>query len=309
MLLVREFPSYTLDGLLVGCIYLFLALGYSLVYRVLKIIDLSYSAAATVATFLALAVAGWWGAAPRGVAAQIEFALATTALAVAACIALRVLLQAGMFQQLRRHNAHSLVIVIASLGAYYVLQEAMGLWKSDNLLSYSLPFSDSVLFSFAGTQFTIVDALVLGVSLVSALGIGLWLKYSRFGRSVTAVAQDPIAAQLNGINVNVTANVIFAITGILAGLGGVMYIFNYTNTQYNVGLGLAVNGLIAALLGGMGNVSGAVVGSLVFGLIESYGSAIFGATWQDVIGYVALVVLLLALPSGLVREKVGPVRA
>jgi branched-chain amino acid transport system permease protein len=309
LLLFREFPAYTLDGLLVGCIYLFLALGYSLVYRVLKIIDLSFSAATTVATFLALALEGWWAPMPGSLLGQIGLALATVALAVASCVALRLLLQVGLFQQLRRRQAHNLVIVIASLGAYYVLQEAVGLWKSDNLLSYTLPFSDGVLFTVAGVQFTIVDALVLGVSLASALAIGLWLKYSKFGRSVTAVAQDPIAAQLNGINVNVTANVIFAITGILAGLGGVMYVFDYTNTQYNVGLGLAVNGLIAALLGGMGNVSGAVVGSLVFGLVESYGSAIFGSTWQDVIGYVALVVLLLALPSGLVREKVGPVRA
>ncbi|MHB2023479.1 MAG: branched-chain amino acid ABC transporter permease [Mycobacteriales bacterium] len=309
MLLFKEFPSYTLDGLLVGCIYLFLALGYSLVYRVLKIIDLSFSAAITIGTFLALALEGWWGALPKGVGGQVELSLATVALAVVAGVVLRVLLQTGMFQQLRRRRAHSLVLVIASLGAYYVLQEAMGLWKSDNLLSYSLPFDNKTLFSLGGAAFSVVDALVLGSSLISALAIGLWLRGSRFGRSVTAVAQDPIAAQLNGINVNVTANFIFAISGVLAGLGAVMYVFDYTNTQYNVGLGLAVNGLIAALLGGMGNVSGAVVGSLVFGLIESYGSAIFGSTWQDVIGYVALVVLLLALPAGLVGEKVGPVRA
>lgn len=309
MLLTREFASYTLDGLLTGALYIFLALGYSLVYRVLKLVDLSYSAALTVGMFLALALQGWWAPVPKGAWGAVIFSLATVALSVAACVAIRVLLQTGMFQPLRKHRAPNLVVVIASLGFYYVLQEAMGLWKSDNLLSYSLPFANNTLFAFSGASFTIVDALLLGVSLGSAAAIGVWLQRSRFGKSVTAVAQDPIAAQLNGINVNVVANTILAVTGLLAGLGAVMYLFYYTNTSYDVGLGLAVNGLIAALLGGMGNVSGAVAGSLAFGLIESYGGAIFGSTWQDVIGYVALVVLLLVAPSGLIRERKGFARA
>jgi branched-chain amino acid transport system permease protein len=309
VLLTKEFASYTLDGLLTGALYIFLALGYSLVYRVLKLIDLSYSAALTVGMFLALALEGWWAPVPKGPWGAALFSLGTVALSLAACLVIRVLLQMGMFQPLRRHRAPNLVVVIASLGFYYVLQEAMGLWKSDNLLSYSLPFTNTTLFSFSGASFTVVDAILLVVALGAASAVGLWLRLSRFGRSVTAVAQDPIAAQLNGINVNVVANTVFAVTGILAGLGAVMYLFYYTNTSYDVGLDLAVNGLIAALLGGMGNVSGAVAGSLAFGLIESYGGAIFGATWQDVIGYVALVVLLLAAPSGLIRERRGFSRA
>lgn len=309
MLLIREFGSYTLDGLLVGALYIFLALGYSLVYRVLKLIDLSYSGALTVGMFLSIAFEGWWGRAPRGPWAVAGFSLATVALSVVSCFVIRVLLQIGMFQQLRRRRAPALVVVIASLGLYYVLQEAMGLWQSNNLLSYSLPFSNTTLFSFSGATFTVVDASLLGLGFGVALAVGLFLRFSRFGRSVTAVAQDPIAAQLNGINVNVVANTIFGITGMLAGLGGVLYLFYYTNASYNVGLDLAVNGLIAALLGGMGNVSGAVVGSIAFGLIESYGAALFGATWQNVIGYVALVALLLVAPSGLIREQRGLSRA
>lgn len=309
MLLTREFASYTLDGLVVGALYIFLALGYSLVYRVLKLVDLSYSAALTVGMFLSLALQSWWTPLPKGAWGSVAFSLATVAISLASCVVVRVLIQTSMFQLLRGRHAPNLVIVIASLGLYYVLQEAMGLWKGQDLLNYSLPFANTTLFSFDGAHFKIVDALVLGVALGCALVVGLWLRLSNFGKSVTAVAQDPIAAQLHGINVNVVANSIFAVTGVLAGFGAVMNLFYYTNTSYDVGLGLAVNGLIAALLGGMGNVSGAVVGSLVFGLIESYGGAIFGSTWQDVIGYGALVVLLLAAPSGLIREQRGFSRA
>lgn len=303
MLLVKEFPSYTLNGLLLGSLYVFLALGYSLTYRVLKLIDLSYSATLTVGMFFALALQKWWNPIPGGPWGAVAFALATLCLLLAVCVAIRVLLQWGMFQPMRKQRATSLVVVVASLGIYYVLQEVAGLWQGQDLLSYTLPFSNSTLFTVGGARFKLVDALVIATALAAALAVGLWLKRSRFGKSVTAVAQDAIAAQLHGISVNVVATIVFAVTGVLAALGAIMYLYFYTNASYDVGIVLAVNGLIAALLGGMGNVSGAVVGSFVFGLIETYGAAIFGATWQDVIGYVALVVLLLVSPSGLVRER------
>lgn len=303
VLLVKEFPSYTLNGLLLGAMYVFFALGYTLVYRVLKLIDMSYSATATVGMFVALALQGWWKPIPGGPWGAVAFSLATLALLLVVCATIRVLLQWGMFQPMRKRRAPSLVVVTASLGMYYVLQEAAGLWLGQDLLNYSLPFDNRTLFSLGGAQFKLVDALVIGVALTTALAVGLWLQRSRFGKSVTAVAQDPVAAQLHGISVNVVANIIFGITGALAALGAVMYLFFYTNATYDVGIVLAVNGLIAALLGGMGNVSGAVVGSFVFGLIETYGAAVFGPTWQDVIGYIALVVLLLVAPSGLIREQ------
>lgn len=309
MLLFKEFGSYTLDGLLVGTLYMFLALGYSLVYRVLRLIDLSYSATLTVAMFVSLALESWWGRLNTGIAAEMELCLATVAVAVVVGGALRAVVQFGLFQPMRRSKANNLVVIIASLGLYYVLQEAMGLWKSDNLLSYTLPFGNSQLTTVAGASITVVDAVLLGVGLLTALAVGLWLRLSKFGKAVTAVAEDPIAAQLNGVDVNVVATTVFVMTGVVAGLGAVMYLLYYTNTSYDVGLGLAVNGLIAALLGGMGNVSGAVAGSIVFGLIESYGAALFGATWQDIIGYVALIVLLLVAPSGLVRERMTAARA
>lgn len=309
LLLFKEFGSYTLDGLLVGTLYIFLALGYSLVYRVLKLIDLSYSATLTVAMFVSLALESWWGRLGTGIAAEIELCFATVALAVAVGGALRAAVQFGLFQPMRRSKAPNLVVIIGSLGLYYVLQEAMGLWKTDNLLSYTLPFENSHLATVAGAGITVVDAVLLGVGLLTPLAVGLWLRLSRFGKAVTAVAEDPIAAQLNGVDVNIVATTVFAVTGVLAGLGAVMYLLYYTNTSYDVGLGLAVNGLIAALLGGMGNVSGAVVGSIAFGLIESYGAALFGVTWENIIGYVALIVLLLLAPSGLVRERIAGIRA
>lgn len=303
MLLIREFPSYTLIGLLLGAMYVFLALGYTLIYRVLKVIDLSYSATLAVGMFFAVALQKWWSPAPEDAWSIVAFCLATVLLLLVVCVAIRALMQWAMFQPMRKRGASNLVVVIASLGIYYVLQEAAGLWQGQDLLSYTLPFNNTVLFSFGGARFKLVDGLVIGVALATALAIGLWLQMSRFGRSVTAVAQDPIAAQLNGISVNVVATIVFGITGVLAAFGSVLYVFFYTNASYDVGLVLAVNGLIAALLGGMGNVSGAVVGSFLFGLIESYGAAVFGGTWQDIIGYTALVILLLVAPSGMVRER------
>jgi branched-chain amino acid transport system permease protein len=303
VLLIKEFPSYTLNGLLLGALYVFLALGYALVYRVLKVVDLSYSATLTVGIFFAIALENWWGAAPGGSWGAVAFSFATLGLLLAVCVTLRAILQVGLFQPMRKRHATTLVVVIASLGVYYILQEAAGLWQGQDLLSYNLPFANNVLFQVGGAQFKLVHAILLGVSLASALVVGLWLQRSRFGKSVTAVAQDPTAAQLHGINVNVVATIVFAATGVLAALGSIMYLFLYTNASYDLGLGLAVNGLIAALLGGMGNVSGAVVGSFAFGLIETYGASIFGPTWQDVIGYIALVVLLLVAPSGLIRER------
>lgn len=309
MLLIDEFSSFTLNGLLLGALYVFLALGYSLVYRVLKVVDLSYSAALTVAMFFGIALQTWWDPLPGGAWGSVAFSLVSLAVMVVVCIVIRVLLQWGMFQPLRRKHAPNLVVVIASLGIFYVLQEASGLWLGQDLLSYSRPFTNPILFSVAGANVKLVHVVMIGLALVTALVVGLWLHRSRFGKSVTAVAQDPIAAQLHGISVNAVANIIFGVTGVLAALGSIMYLFFYTNASYDVGIVLAVNGLIAALLGGMGNVSGAVVGSFVFGLVETYGAAIFGPTWQNVIGYVALVILLLVSPSGLIREQRALTRA
>jgi len=303
MLLIREFPSYTLIGLLLGAMYVFLALGYTLVYRVLKVVDLSYSATFAVGMFFAVALQGWWDPSSQGPWGVFLFCLATLALLGVVCVLIRLLVQWGVFQPMRNRGASNLVVVIASLGIYYVLQEAAGLWQGQDLLSYTLPFDNVVLFSVGGAQVKLVHVLVIAAALLTALAVGVWLQMTRFGKSVTAVAQDPIAAQLNGISVNAVATIVFGVTGVLAAIGSTLYMFFYTNTSYDVGLVLAVNGLIAALLGGMGNVSGAVVGSFLFGLIESYGAAVFGGTWQDVIGYIALVILLLVAPSGMIRER------
>jgi branched-chain amino acid transport system permease protein len=248
------------------------------------------------------------------------------AAAMAASGLIAVGLEFFAYRPLRKRNSPPLIALISAIGASFVLSEAMGLRDKpfaalglDGLQEYvgrpreNLPLPrlvDTVpVFPIFNYNVTNIDILVLVSALIMMVTLDQFMRRSRLGRGIRAVAQDPEAAALMGVNRDRVIRITFLIGGIMAGGAAMLYLLKIGVTRYNAGFILGVKAFTAAVLGGIGNLRGALLGGLVLGVAENYGSAIFGTEWKDVVAFVLLVVILLFRPTGLLGESLGKARA
>lgn len=327
-----NFISYTMGGIVFGAIYALVALGYTMVYGVLQLINFAHSevfmfgtfAVAWVFVFLHGTDSAEWGlmhALPALLLALV------VAMVVSAAIAL--LLERVAYRPLINKNAPKLIALISAIGASFALSEAMGLrdrfarWVGleDNLADYVSPekardvyvnpvdIKPHGLFDVAGFTLTDVDLLIICAALLMMVGLDQLIRRTRLGRGIRAVAQDPESAALMGVNSTRVVQVTFLIGGLMAGAAATLYMMKIGSTRQNAGFILGVKAFTAAVMGGIGNLRGALLGGLVLGVMENWGSAVFGAQWKDVVAFVLLVLILLVRPSGLLGESLGKARA
>jgi branched-chain amino acid transport system permease protein len=166
-----------------------------------------------------------------------------------------------------------------------------------------------VLFTIAGTEVTNVQFLTVVAALVMMAGLDQFINRTRYGRGVRAVAQDPDTAALMGVNKDRVIALIFLLGGILAGAAALLWCIRYGNTRFNVGFVLGLKAFTAAVLGGIGNLRGALLGGLALGVVEVYAATVTSSSWEDVAAFVVLVVVLLFRPTGLLGESLGRARA
>jgi branched-chain amino acid transport system permease protein len=174
---------------------------------------------------------------------------------------------------------------------------------------FSRMFENKDLFTLGDYTVKIVDLLVVVSALVMMLAVDQFVRRSRLGRGIRSVAQDPESAALMGVNATRAVQVTFLIGGLMAGAAAFLYIVRIEATKYDVGFILGVKAFTAAVLGGIGNLRGALLGGLVLGVAENYGSAFFGTEWKDVIAFILLVLILMFRPTGLLGESLGKARA
>lgn len=304
-MLAHQFVAYTIAGVTAGSIYVMAAVGFTLVYRVVRVLDLTYSAVIVVGTFVGWAVNANL-ASSLGTAGAAAVAVPA---ALAACVAADVLIERLLIRRLIARGANILVVIVATLGGFYVLQEILTHWEGPLPVSVHLPFGDAVLVTVHGGRITTSDVIVVVGTALSMAGLIWWSQRSVSGRCAEAIAQDREAAALVGIDLPRIQRACFVAVGLMAGIAAVLYDVNYTSTQYEAALPLGILGLSAAVMGGLGNVYGAIAGGLILGLVESYGTALFGATWQSTIAYVVLVLLVMVRPEGIIRERATVARA
>ena len=326
-LLLNNFAEFTITGLAFGAIYALIALGYTLVYGVLRLINFAhsevfmYGAFAAVWTLMALGAGTASGAGVAG----LMVAGFVMAMAVSALVAL--VLERVAYRPLRKRNSPPLIALISAIGASFALSELMGLrdkvarWfgLADNLAPYvgrpreampfPLPISTVRLFNFFGYQVTNKDVIVLVSALAMMVVLDQFVRRSRLGRGIRAVAQDAESAALMGVNRDRVIRLTFVIGGLMAGAAAMMYLIRIGQVRYNSGFLLGVKAFTAAVLGGIGNLRGALLGGFVLGVAENYGQAIFGGEWKDVVAFTLLVVILLFRPTGLLGESLGKARA
>ncbi len=320
--LIRGFQELTVTGLAQGSVYALVALGYTLVYGVLRLINFAHSEVFMFGTFAAVWIWGGLGfdaADPRpsiGVALVLILAAMIFAALVSGGVAM--LVEVTSYRPLRKRNAPPLAFLITAIGASFVLLEIMALPQ----IIPGLPFfSDrrqigmppllptDPLFSVAGWEVNPLQLITIVVALLMMLALDWYVNKTRAGRGIRAVAQDANTAALMGVNKSRVILLVFLLGGLMAGVAAVLASMRTGYTRFNIGFFLGIKAFSAAVLGGIGNLRGALLGGLLLGLIENYGAALFGTEWKDAIAFLVLVALLMFRPTGLLGESLGRARA
>ena len=302
--------QHTVDGLAKGSIYALVALGYTLVYGVLKLINFAHSEVFMVGTF---AVLGTWtvmGATNNpGIGMMLVFLAAGLVAGAVASGATAVAVERIAYKRLRTMNAPPLAFLITAIGLSLVLSEAFGVWQGRLVKGMPTIVPQEVVFQIGNTAITNTQLITVVAAILMMVGLDVFINRTRYGRGVRAVAQNPDTAALMGVNKDRVIMLIFLLGGLLAGAAALLYSVRYGNTRFNVGFILGLKAFTAAVLGGIGNLRGALVGGLVLGVIEVYAATLTSSNWEDVAAFVVLVVVLLFRPTGLLGESLGRARA
>ncbi|WP_239308572.1 MULTISPECIES: branched-chain amino acid ABC transporter permease [unclassified Frankia] len=304
MSFAHEFGQLTVDGLTIGSLYAVIALGYTLVYGVLTLINFAHSEVFMLGAFgglfaaRALLPAG--GATPSGLT---SVALVTVGLGAGAASGglAAFALERGAYRPLRRRGAPRLAYLISAIGASLFAANLAG--KEFGRQSVPVPdlFTNGTVGRVLGAAVSVQTVIIFGVAVVMLVVVDRVVAVTRLGQAIRATAQDADTARLMGVDVERVIVATFVLGGLLAGAGGFLYAMTF-NASYTMGFVPGVKAFTAAVLGGIGNVRGAVVGGLLLGLVESYGGYVFQASYRDVIAFLVLVGVLLVRPSGLLGE-------
>ncbi|BCL12868.1 branched-chain amino acid ABC transporter permease [Micromonospora sagamiensis] len=311
--LFSNFGELTTTGLTQGAIYALVALGYTLVYGVLRLINFAHSEVFIAGAFAALWTWGAFGLDQDSVVTgfgSIVFYLLVAMLAAAAASALTAtVIERVAYRPLRQRNAPPLAFLITAIGASIAIAEAFGIYT--RRLPQGIPtiVANDTVFSVAGVPITKVQILTIVAALAMMIALDFFINRSRIGRGIRAVAQDPNTAALMGVNKDRIILMVFIVGGAMAGVAGLLYDVRIGNLTYSVGFLLGLKAFTAAVLGGIGNLRGALVGGLLLGVVENYASGLFGSEWKDFAAFAVLVVLLMFRPTGLLGESLGRARA
>lgn len=287
------------NGLTLGSLYALIALGYTMVYGVLLMINFAHSEIFMSGAVISLLCYKKLEA----FLPPTEAFLAAILISFLACAILAVLIERVAYRPLRR--AARLTPLISAIGVSILLQNAVFLWISDQSIAYPQAF-EVRHFRVLGADVNTLQLLILGVSLTLMLMLHVFVNKTRLGTAIRATAQDATTASLMGIPVNGIIAITFFIGGALGGVAGALNGMYYGSIKYNMGFVPGIKAFTAAVLGGIGNIPGAMCGGLILGLLESLvvGFIPNGSDWKDVIAFTVLLLILLFRPEGLFGRHV-----
>ncbi len=301
------FTQQIINGLVLGSIYALVALGYTMVYGILELINFAHGEVTMAGAMIALAVMGaLLGTDLPG----ILVVLMGLAVAIPGCMALGFAIERVAYRPLRR--APRLAALITAIGVSIVLQNVAMLIWGKQYISFP-PLLPVVRYEILGATITNLQILIIVLSCVLMAGL-LWLvTRTKLGAAMRATAQAPDVAGLMGINANTIISITFILGAALAAVAGVMVAAYYGLAHYHMGFILGLKAFTAAVLGGIGNIAGAMLGGLLLGIIESLGAGyigdlsfgFLGSHYQDVFAFFVLILVLVFRPSGLLGERVA----
>jgi len=311
-ILASEFASLTFDGIVVGAIYALVALGYTLVYGVLRLINFAHSEIFMIGTMTCYGVTLALGISTSADPLTLtSFSLVFLLIVLTASLASgasAVVLEFVAYRRLRLMRASRLSSLISAIGASFFLTELFRILTESRNIAFPRLVDKEPLFVFSSAYITFDKLLVLIGAAVLFFLLNRVINHSKLRLGIRAVSQDETTAVLMGVNVSKVVSLTFLVGGFLAGAGSAFYMVFYETTKANVGFLVGISAFTAAVLGGIGNVRGALLGSFTLGLIQQYSSAVLGYNWRDVVTFVILVLVLLVKPTGLLGEALQRAR-
>jgi len=303
------FVQQVFNGLVLGSLYALIALGYTMVYGIVNLINFAHGDVLMVGALTALSVIALAQAMAPGASGWVLMIVGMLA-AIPVCVLLSLLIERVAYRPLR--NAPRLAPLITAIGVSILLQTlAMIIWGRNHLTFPQLLSSEPIAIGPATA--TATKLLVIALSAIIMVALLLLVQYTRLGRAMRATAENARVAALMGVNPNAVIAATFAIGAALAAIAGVMYASLYSVAHFYMGFIPGLKAFTAAVLGGIGNIPGAMLGGILLGLIEALGAGyidqisngVFGSNYQDVFAFIVLCAVLILRPSGLLGERVA----
>ena len=293
----ETFIQQLINGLTIGMIYALIALGYTMVYGIIQLINFAHGEIFITGAFFALAVFGLFSHTPQ-FNSVLALVLAFGA-AMAGCGLLGVAIERIAYRPLRK--APRLACLITAIGISFILQNVLMLIWGPVDKSFPAFFKHSAL-TIGTLRITFMQGFIIITSLVMMIALRFFVTRTMLGKALRATSEDMTAARLMGINVDKVISVCFLIGSALGGAGGVMYGMYYNTISFHDGYLVGIKAFTAAVLGGIGNVPGAMLGGIALGMLEGLGAGYLSSAWKNVFAFLILVILLLCWPSGILRK-------
>lgn len=284
-------PQLILNSIIAGAIYSLIALGFNLIYGATKFFNLAHGVMATIggySVFYFAKTLGWdlWLAVLIGILLAGLFGYALDKL---------------VYLPLRKRKASNMVLLVASLGAFTALQAIIAILFTSQFQTLTQNIGGQRIFEIAGGVITQTQLVILISAIAIMTGLALLLKYTMFGKAVKAVSDDEEVSKIAGINTGKIIGYVFFIGSAIAGLGGILVGFD-TGIEPTMGLSLLLKGVIASIVGGIGNIYGGVLGAFLLGFAENFGIWKISGEWKDAIAFGLLIIFLIFRPRGIMNK-------
>lgn len=303
------FIQQIINGMVLGSMYALIALGYTMVYGVLNLINFAHGDVLMIGAMAGLTILKYVNVAAPDLPGIVKLLIAIVG-AIPVCVVVNVIIERVAYRPLR--NAPRLAPLITAIGVSILLQTfAMMIWGRS-----PIPFPQvmpSEPLHIAGALISPTQVMLLILAAVSMIALVLLVEKTKMGRAMRATAENPRIAGLMGVDSNRVIVMTFVIGAALAAVAGVMWGANYSSAQFAMGFVPGLKAFSAAVLGGIGNIYGAMLGGILLGLIESLGAGyigdltggFFGSNYQDIFAFIVLIIVLTLRPSGIMGERVA----
>ena len=284
-------PQLILNSVIAGAIYALVALGFNLIYSTVKFFDLGYGALTAVGGYTV-----FWLFKTLGLNLYLAVIAGMVVAGLVSFLADRL-----VYRQLRARKASGMVFLVAALGIFTLLQALIAIFFTSQFQTLFPASASSQVYDIGGAVITQVQLVILVTGLVLMALLGILLKKTLFGKAIKAVADDEEVAKIVGINTNTIISAVFFIGGAIGGLAGILVGFD-TGIEPTMGLSLLLKGVIASIIGGIGNIYGGVLGAFLLGVVENFGIWKISGEWKDAIAFGLLIVFLLFRPQGILKR-------
>ena len=312
-ILTDQFASLTFDGIALGFIYVLIALGYTMVYGVLRLINFANSEVFMLGSFTTILVSTkiYHHTIYSDPLTGFKLVYTLSGMLLGSMIVsglVSVLIELVAYRRLRARTSNRLTSLISAIGVSIVLSEAVRMATSSAPMGAPRLLDKTILATIWGADIRVDTLLVIVFAILLLITLDLFVNKTRLGKGIRAVSMDYDTSRLMGINLNKIISTTFLIGGLGTGAAAFFYITVYEQTRFSIGFELGLAAFTAAVLGGIGNIRGAFAGGIALGLIEMYASAILGTQWRSITAFVILILVLLFKPNGIFGESLQQAR-